>query len=416
MKKFLPVLVAAVLGCSIVAVRAETLVALMSDKKLCYFDPGSPNGQTWLKTVDITGIPDNESVEALDFRPDGPLVVISREGNTLRPYTVDTNTGAATASGVVINAPSANVVAFDATPAGWHIENLALITESNVMFRFYYRGTVNTKETKSIFYDNDATDGDRVDEHAGATPLIVALGSTNCYPGAYSGVLYGIDSTQNSLVKIDWKTGSIDTVALLHYSGGNNPLPIGTRVGFDISAVTGVAYLATENGTATGLSTVDLNTGEIVGGFGIGPVPQPGEPVVKDISTLPPTNVVNLSTRSRVGTGDDVMIAGFIGQGGASVRLLIRGIGPSLASVGVPNPLADPVLTIFDGNGVQIATNDNWTSDQRTDITLTGLAPKDELEAAYLASFPPGLYTAVLTGKNGGTGIGVVEVFKLPDT
>jgi WD40 repeat protein len=415
MKKFLSFLVAAVLGCSILGVHAETLVALMSDKKLRYFDPSSSNGQTWLKTVDITGIPDTESVEALDFRPDGPLVVISREGNTLRPYTVDTNTGAATASGVVFNAPSANVVAFDATPAGWHIENLVLITESNVMFRFYYRGTLNTKETKSIFYDNDATDGDRADEHAGASPLIVALGSTNCYPGAYSGVLYGIDSTQNSLVKIDWKTGSIDTVAVLHFSD-KSTLPVGTRVGFDISAVTGVAYLATENGTATGLSTVDLNTGEVVGGFGIGTVPQPGEPVVKDISTLPPTSVVNLATRSRVGTGDDVMIAGFIAQGGVSARLLIRGIGPSLTAAGVPNSLADPVLTIFDGNGVQIATNDNWTSDQRSDITATGLAPKNDLEAAYVAWFPPGSYTAILTGKNGGTGVGLVEVYKLPDT
>jgi hypothetical protein len=415
MKKFLLVLVAALLGCSILAVHAETLVALMSDKKLRYFDPSVSYGQTWLKTVDITGIPDAESVEALDFRPDGPLVVISREGNTLRPYTVDTNTGVATASGVVYNAASANAVAFDATPAAWHIENLALLTESNVMFRFYYRGTLNTKETKSVFYDNDATDGDRVDEHASATPLIVALGSTNCYPGAYSGVLYGIDSTQKSLVKIDWNTGSIDTVAALH--SGNNPIQIGTRVGFDISAVTGAAYLAIENGTATQLYTVDLNTGEIVGqGFGIGPVPQPGDPVVKDISTLPQTNVVNLSTRSRVGTGDDVMIAGFIAQGGVSVRLLIRGIGPSLATAGVPNPLADPVLTIFDGNGTQIATNDNWTSNQRSEITVTGLAPKNDLEAAYVAWFPPGSYTAILTGKNGGTGVGLVEVYKLPDT
>lgn len=413
MKKFLPLLLAVVLGCSILAVRAETLVALMSDKKLRYFD-GYSYGQTWLKTVDITGIPATESVEALDFRPDGPLVVISREGNTLRPYTVDTNTGAATASGVVINAPSANVVAFDATPAGWHIENLALITESNVMFRFYYRGALNTKETKSIFYDNDATDGDRVDEHAGATPLIVALGSTNCYPGAYSGVLYGIDSTQGSLVKIDWKTGSIDTVAVLHYSG-NNPLPIGTRVGFDISAVTGVAYLATENGTATGLSTVDLNTGEIVGGFGIGPIPQPGEPVVKDISTLPPTNVANLSTRSQVGTGDNVMIAGFIAQGGASARLIIRGIGPSLSAFGVANALPDPVLTIFDINGVPIASNDNWKSDQRTEITQTGLAPSNDLEAAYVGTFVPGQYTAKISGNNGATGVGVVEIYRLPD-
>jgi hypothetical protein len=114
------------------------------------------------------------------------------------------------------------VVTFDAGPAGWHLHDMALITESNVMFRFYYQGTLNGKETKSIFYDNAATDGDRVDEHAGVSPSIVALGSTNCYPGAHAGVLYGIDSTQKSLVKIDWKTGSIDTVALVHQQG--NPI------------------------------------------------------------------------------------------------------------------------------------------------------------------------------------------------
>jgi hypothetical protein len=131
---------------------------------------------------------------------------------------------------------------------------------------------------------------------------------------------------------------------------------------------------------------------------------------------LPPTSVYNISTRSRVGTGDEVMIAGFIAQGGVSVRILIRGIGPSLAAAGVPNPLADPVLTIFDRNGLQIATNDDWQSNQRTDIVLTGLAPKNDLEAAYIAWFPPGTYTAFLTGKNGGTGVGLVEVYKLPDT
>jgi hypothetical protein len=98
MKRFLLFLGAAVLGCSILGmVRAETLIALMSDKKRRYFEPVFPQAQTWLKTVDITGIPDTETVEAMDFRAwDASLVVISREGNTLRPYTVDTNTGMAT--------------------------------------------------------------------------------------------------------------------------------------------------------------------------------------------------------------------------------------------------------------------------------------------------------------------------------
>jgi Domain of unknown function (DUF4394) len=416
MKKFLLVLIVAIVDLSILeGVRAaETILALMSDKKLRSFEPTSPSAPTWLKTVDITGIPDSETVEAMDFRPwDGSLVVISREGNTLRPYTVDPNTGVATPSGLVINAPSANVVAFDASPLGVHIEDLALITESNVMFRFYYQGTLNHVESKPIFYDNSATDGDRIDEHAGETPSIVALGSTNGYRGPSASVLYGIDSTQKTLVKIDWTTGSIDTVAFVHQAG--NPISIGTRCGFDISAVTGVAYLATESGSRTELVSVNLTTGEIVGLGSIGPNDQPPDVVVKDIATLPPTSVYNIATRSRVGTGDEVMISGFIAQGGVPVRMLIRGIGPSLGAVGVPNPLADPVLTIFDRDGVQIATNDDWQSNQRTDIYLTGLAPKDDKEAAYIAWFQPGTYTAVLTGKDGGTGIGLIEVYKLPD-
>ena len=94
MKKFLSFLVAVVLGCSILEVHAETLVALMSDKTLRYFEAGFPNAQTWLKTVAIAGIPDTESVEAMDFRPNGPLVVIAREGNTLRRRTPSMRTPA----------------------------------------------------------------------------------------------------------------------------------------------------------------------------------------------------------------------------------------------------------------------------------------------------------------------------------
>jgi len=134
-----------------------------------------------------------------------------------------------------------------------------------------------------------------------------------------------------------------------------------------------------------------------------------------DISTLPPTDVNNISTRARVGTGEDVMIAGFISQGGASNRLLIRGLGPSLAAFGVNGPLADPVLTVKDANGIQIATNDNWRSNQQTEITQTTLQPGNDLEAAYLGLFPPGQYTAIVSGNGGGTGVGIVEIYKLPD-
>jgi probable HAF family extracellular repeat protein len=123
--------------------------------------------------------------------------------------------------------------------------------------------------------------------------------------------------------------------------------------------------------------------------------------------------VVNISTRGPVGTGDDVMIAGFIIRGDRERRVLIRGIGPSLAGSNVPNPLMDPMLEIHDLNG-QIAVNDDWRSDQETEIRAAGFAPGDEREAAVILSLWPGNYTAIVRGKGNTGGNALVEVYALP--
>ncbi|HZE56916.1 MAG TPA: DUF3466 family protein [Chthoniobacterales bacterium] len=123
--------------------------------------------------------------------------------------------------------------------------------------------------------------------------------------------------------------------------------------------------------------------------------------------------LLNISTRGPVGNGDDVMIAGFIIRGDRERRVLIRGVGPSLAEFGVANPLQDPTLEIHDQNG-QIAQNDAWRSDQETEIVASGLAPKDNREAAVILSLWPGAYTAILRGKDNSTGNGLVEVYALP--
>ena len=124
------------------------------------------------------------------------------------------------------------------------------------------------------------------------------------------------------------------------------------------------------------------------------------------------TRAINLSTRLVVGTGNDVAIAGFIIGGSwpaVDLELLIRGIGPSLSSGGVPNPLGDPVLSI---NGK--FANDNWRDIQEPFIIQTGLAPPDDLESALLAHFSFGNFTAILSGNdNGGTGVGLVEIYNL---
>jgi pectinesterase len=125
-------------------------------------------------------------------------------------------------------------------------------------------------------------------------------------------------------------------------------------------------------------------------------------------------NLANLSTRGLIEGGDHVMIAGFILAGGSGgSRVIVRAIGPELAATGLAGTLADPTLELHDGNGIAIAFNDNWRDTQQSEIEATGLPPADDREAAIVASLPPGPYTAVLASRDGGTGIGVIEVYNL---
>ncbi|MEY2560172.1 MAG: hypothetical protein QOG51_587 [Verrucomicrobiota bacterium] len=136
-----------------------------------------------------------------------------------------------------------------------------------------------------------------------------------------------------------------------------------------------------------------------------------------DAMTLPPpspSKVVNLASRLFVDTGERVSIVGFIITGDVSKKVLIRGLGPSLMANNVPTVLANPVLTLFDDAQNVLVTNDDWQqSPQATEIMNSGLAPKNQLESAILISLPPGHYTAVLSGNNGGTGNGIVEAYDL---
>ena len=135
---------------------------------------------------------------------------------------------------------------------------------------------------------------------------------------------------------------------------------------------------------------------------------------VYDINAGVFANLANVSTRGFVGTGQNVMIGGFITQGGnGSTKVVIRGLGPSLAQSGVSGVLADPFLRLFDGNGNVLYTNNNWKDTQPAAIQLSGLAPPNDLESAIIITVAAGRYTAILEGNGGGTGIGLIEVFKL---
>ena len=129
--------------------------------------------------------------------------------------------------------------------------------------------------------------------------------------------------------------------------------------------------------------------------------------------TATPAQPVNLSTRMRVGLGDNVGVGGFIITGQTPKHVLIRAIGPSLSQFGVPNPLADPVLELYASGPSPFASNNNWRDTQEGAIEATGLAPEDDLEAAIDTTLTPGNYTAVVRGNNGGTGVALVEIYDL---
>jgi hypothetical protein len=135
---------------------------------------------------------------------------------------------------------------------------------------------------------------------------------------------------------------------------------------------------------------------------------------VYDLSPSVLEKLGNISTRAFVDTGTNVVIAGFIlGNSTGTDTVIIRGIGPSLASVGVPNALANPALELHNGNGTLLLANNDWQDNpaQAAVLTAAGLGLSDPRESGIAATLGPGLYTAILVGQGDGTGIGLVEVY-----
>ncbi len=124
-------------------------------------------------------------------------------------------------------------------------------------------------------------------------------------------------------------------------------------------------------------------------------------------------SVANISTRGKVETGDDVMIGGFIVGGSTPAKLIVRAIGPSLVSQGIPDALLDPTLELYDSDGALVASNDSWRSTQETAIIGTTIPPTDNREAAIVRTLAPGGYSAVIRGQNDSTGVALFEVYGL---
>ncbi len=146
--------------------------------------------------------------------------------------------------------------------------------------------------------------------------------------------------------------------------------------------------------------------------------PTPCDPTPTPTPTpLPPgtAQAVNLSTRMRVQSGDNIGIGGFIITGTAPKHVLLRAIGPSLAHSGLSNALPDPIMELHGPGGFVTMTNDNWRDDpaQEAAILATGIAPTNNLESAIDRTLNPGAYTAIVRNTNNTLGVGLVEVYDL---
>lgn len=133
--------------------------------------------------------------------------------------------------------------------------------------------------------------------------------------------------------------------------------------------------------------------------------------LLEPIAQAEPARLANISTRVQVLPGDNALIGGFIITGTESKKVIIRGVGPSLAPA-VAGALADPVLELYQGNSV-IAQNDNWRDTQAAEIEATAIQPTRDLESAIVRTLAPGTYTAILRGRGNTSGTGLVEVYDL---
>lgn len=221
-----------------------------------------------------------------------------------------------------------------------------------------------------------------------------------------NGTLYGIGQADATLYTINQTTGQATAVGSLGIPANSpiagmtfSPASSGSPNGDLYAAIDDRLYLInTTTGAATPVSGTVLNF----------------DPFISSVSGLAfaqgAGTLGNVSARINVGVDENVGIIGFIIRGTATKQVVIRGIGPSLTKV--PGALADPMIELFNSQGISIAQNDDYMSAQNEDqIQSFGLAPGNPKESALIEMLPPGTYTAILSGVNRTTGIGLLELY-----
>lgn len=232
-------------------------------------------------------------------------------------------------------------------------------------------------------------------EAVGAT----SLAATDLPPGLT------FDSALSAIVGTPTTTGTFE-VGLVASNASGNTL---TRLSLRVQPVPlGPTIISATSATVRSSQPFDLQ----VITQGGSPALRLGTVPVLPLLTLRPTGIVNIATRTSVGTFDNVLLGGFVITGNSPKKILIRVIGPSLTNFGIPNALPDPTLELRNEGGALLLSNDDWRTDQEQDIIDT-VPPQDDRESAIVTFLDPGKYTAIVRGKANTTGKAVVEVYDL---
>ncbi|MEO7165410.1 MAG: fibronectin type III domain-containing protein [Spartobacteria bacterium] len=225
---------------------------------------------------------------------------------------------------------------------------------------------------------------------------------------ALSLALFSACAAQAADLNLTWNANSESDIAGYRVHYGTASAPYGSLV--DV-AKTAATINNLQFGVTYTFAVTAYNTSGVESSYS-----QPLSYTVGSTRAIPTAVLANISSRTLVQTGENVMIGGFIVDGVVPKKVGLRAIGPSLTAAGVTGALADPVLQIVNSSGATVATNDNWNVPGE-EVSGIGLAPSDAREAALVVALDPGAYSAIVSGQGGSSGVALFELYDLePDT
>lgn len=237
----------------------------------------------------------------------------------------------------------------------------------------------------------------------GVGPTLAGMGVSNPLPDPQLDLTAIGVSNFTTLHNNDWSQGAATTTLFARL--GAQPLPEGSLDSAIVATLDAHPYSALLSDTQgrTGIALIEAYDADATPGAPTGP------------------HLVNLSSRGEVGAGDNVLIGGFVINGNVPKRILLRAVGPTLADQGVVNVLSDPVLTLYhhlQSSNLQIGANDDWKNSPNaaalaaTALQVGAFSLRDNSrDAALLVTLPPGIYSTIVSGSGGTTGVALVEIY-----